>query len=167
MAEGRPIGRMNEIATQTYSMPVYWASYLINGDPSSLDDEEIAEADAAIEDIGLGAPVDVSDSDFRSRGDYGRLAGDYADYTFLDHGTAREPRQVRDYEAVDNHDRHIAGPFKSYGDARAAAGTAGVVKFIPAKGHRVPPRVNGPGRGQVRETRSAFRPPGRSPVRRR
>ncbi len=43
---------------------------------------------------------------------------------------------VRDYEAVDNHDRHIAGPFKSYGDARQAAGTAGVVKFVPTRGKR-------------------------------
>jgi hypothetical protein len=43
-------------------------------------------------------------------------------------------REVRDYEAVDNRDRHIAGPFKSYGDARQAAGTAGVVKFVPSRG---------------------------------
>lgn len=47
----------------------------------------------------------------------------------------RSPRKkwfgVRDYEAVDNRDRHIAGPFKSYSDARAAAGSAGVVKFVP------------------------------------
>ena len=38
---------------------------------------------------------------------------------------------VRDYEAIDTHDRHIAGPFKSYGDAKNAAGTAGVVRFVP------------------------------------
>lgn len=44
------------------------------------------------------------------------------------------PRTVRDYEAVDNRDRHIAGPFKSYSDARSAAGTAGVVKFVPSRG---------------------------------
>ncbi len=43
-------------------------------------------------------------------------------------------RLARDYEAVDNHDRHIAGPFKSYSDARQAAGTAGVVKFVPSRG---------------------------------
>lgn len=46
----------------------------------------------------------------------------------------RQRHHVRDYEAVDNHDRHIAGPFKSYGDARQAAGTAGVVKFVPSRG---------------------------------
>lgn len=49
-------------------------------------------------------------------------------------GGRRAPRTVRDYEAVDNRDRHIAGPFKSYSDARSAAGTAGVVKFVPSRG---------------------------------
>lgn len=83
----RQMRRMNEhapngISTVTYSMPAHWASYLINGDASGLDDDDIAQADAAIEDIGLGSPVDVSDSDFRRGGDYGSLAGDYADYTF-------------------------------------------------------------------------------------
>lgn len=72
----------NRITTATYSMPAHWASYLINGDASGLDDDDIAQADAAIKDIGLGSPVDVSESDFRRGGDYGSLAGDYADYTF-------------------------------------------------------------------------------------
>jgi hypothetical protein len=221
----------SRITTVTYSMPIYWASYLINGDASGIDDDDIAQADAAIADIGLGSPVDVGDSEFRHRGDYGRLAGDYADYTFLDHGKgtreARAPRivrdfntlgdlvehaardlgathtsgsdahtkiyfprggqhpyeeatvwrksgywhaqgpgartgvarlpagakpiagharraaepqfklgaprpgtTVRDYEAVDNRGRRIAGPSKSYSDMKRAAGTAGVVKFV-------------------------------------
>jgi hypothetical protein len=38
--------------------------------------------------------------------------------------------KVKDYEAVDNRGRHIAGPFKHYGDAKDAAGTAGHVKYI-------------------------------------
>jgi len=72
--------------TVTYSMPIYWASYLINGDASGMEDDEIKEADEAIEAIGLGSPVDVGESEFRNRGDYGHLAGDYADYTFIDKG---------------------------------------------------------------------------------
>lgn len=43
-------------------------------------------------------------------------------------GASREV--VRDYEAVDNRGRHIAGPFKSYGDAKSAAGPAGHVKYV-------------------------------------
>lgn len=46
----------------------------------------------------------------------------------------RETSTVRDYIAVDPRDRQVAGPFKSYGDARKEADQAGgVVKFIPSK----------------------------------
>jgi len=40
---------------------------------------------------------------------------------------------VRDYAVVDRQDRTVAGPFKSYQDARNAAGGAGAVKFVPTK----------------------------------
>lgn len=43
---------------------------------------------------------------------------------------------VKDYEAIDRRDRVIAGPFKSYGDAKSAAGSAGAVRFVPSKGKR-------------------------------
>jgi hypothetical protein len=43
---------------------------------------------------------------------------------------ASESYSVRDYEAVDNRGRRIAGPSKSYSDMKRAAGTAGVVKFV-------------------------------------
>ena len=46
----------------------------------------------------------------------------------------RETNTVRDYEAIDNRNRRIAGPFKSYSDAKQAAGTAGHVEFVPSKG---------------------------------
>jgi len=47
---------------------------------------------------------------------------------------------VRDYEAVDNRDRVIAGPFKSYGDAKSEAERVrGVVRFVPAGGRQAPP----------------------------
>lgn len=42
----------------------------------------------------------------------------------------RKSRTVRDYEAVDNRDRRIAGPFKHYGDAKTAAGPGGHVKYV-------------------------------------
>jgi len=85
--------------------------------------------------------------------------GSLARYPYRHHtdkAGVRAPRHVRDYEAVDNHDRHIAGPFKSYGDARQAAGTAGVVKFVPSRGKRA---------SEMRSpSRSAHTP---TPVRRR
>ena len=58
---------------------------------------------------------------------------------------------VRDYVVIDRHDRTVAGPFKSSSDARQAAGSAGVVKFIPSKparttetrsAHHRPPRAH-------------------------
>lgn len=42
-------------------------------------------------------------------------------------------RAVRDYAAIDNHGRTTAGPFKTYGDAKTAAGAAGLVKYVPGK----------------------------------
>lgn len=55
----------------------------------------------------------------------------------LDHASNRmleSPRRhVDDYIAVDRRGRKLGGPFKSYSDADDAAGTAGVVKFVPAK----------------------------------
>ncbi len=45
-------------------------------------------------------------------------------------GAPRPGTSVRDYEAVDNHNRHIAGPFKSYSDAKSAAGPGGHVKYV-------------------------------------
>jgi hypothetical protein len=52
---------------------------------------------------------------------------------------------VRDYAVIDRQDRTVAGPFKSYSDARAAAGGAGAVKFVPSKGrvnaYELPPGV--------------------------
>jgi hypothetical protein len=42
----------------------------------------------------------------------------------------RPGTRVRDYIAVDRRGHTIAGPFKSYSDAKHAAGTAGVVQFV-------------------------------------
>ncbi len=45
-------------------------------------------------------------------------------------GAPRPGTSVRDYEAIDNRDRHIAGPFKNYSDAKSAAGPGGHVKYV-------------------------------------
>ena len=63
--------------------------------------------------------------------------------------TRRTARETPDAEAVDNRDRVIAGPFKSYGDAKTEAERVrGVVRFVPSKGHRAPPRASEAARGQ-------------------
>ena len=46
----------------------------------------------------------------------------------------RAPRTMRDYIAVDRRGRTIGGPFKSYSDAKSAAGTAGTVQFVRRTG---------------------------------
>jgi hypothetical protein len=74
-----------KLQTETYSLPVYWASYLINGDASGLEDGEQAEIDAWLASLPYGWEcVDVSeDSDFRRSNDATDLGGDCADYTFI------------------------------------------------------------------------------------
>jgi hypothetical protein len=48
-----------------FTAPSYWASYLINGDDTGIDDEEKAAADAWLESLGLGYPVSCDDAGFR------------------------------------------------------------------------------------------------------
>ena len=66
--------------------PAAWASYIINGDDSGLEDDEIAECDAMVDDImsetGKAWCVGCSEvSEFRHRPDYG-MSGDCLTYTF-------------------------------------------------------------------------------------
>lgn len=69
--------------TVTYTAPSYWASYLINGDFSGMEDDEIATADAFLAWVGLGAPVDCEGAGFCHSNDAGTLAGDCMTYSFL------------------------------------------------------------------------------------
>lgn len=71
--------------TEIYSLPSYWASYLINGDASGMGDDDQADCDAFLASLPWGwSCVDVSEeTDFRHSNDAGTLAGDCADYTFI------------------------------------------------------------------------------------
>ena len=71
--------------TITYTLPTYWASYLINGDASGLEPGEQEQIDAFLAREGLDSPVDCSEEPSFSRfNDAGTgLAGDVLDYTFL------------------------------------------------------------------------------------
>ena len=74
--------------TLDYTLPDYLASYLINNDPSSLEDNEIEEIDTFIKNEGkehkLFYCVNVSDdeSDFRTSNDLNNLGGNVLTYTF-------------------------------------------------------------------------------------
>jgi len=68
----------------TYTLPSYWASYLINGDSSGISDKDKAECDSFIARMELPAPVDCStESWFSWHNDATDLGGDVMEYTFL------------------------------------------------------------------------------------
>ena len=83
--------------TETYSLPVYWASYLINGDASGMEDEEQAECDSFLASLPYGWDcVDVSEeSDFRHSNDATNLGGDCADYSFMREAPPRKGTLAR------------------------------------------------------------------------
>lgn len=73
------------IETETYTLPAYWASYLINGDHSGLEDSEIQEADsfmASLEADGWYCVDASQDSDFSYSNDATDTGGDVAEFTF-------------------------------------------------------------------------------------
>lgn len=65
--------------------PSHWASYLINGDASGLDDEDEQAADEWIESLGYGSPADCRDEGFLHFHDAQEFAMpcDCQRYTFL------------------------------------------------------------------------------------
>ena len=63
---------------ETYDLPAHWASYLINGDCSGLEPEDIELCDTKTKD--LGSCVDVSEDTFF--GQFNGLGCDLATYTF-------------------------------------------------------------------------------------
>ena len=70
--------------TVTYTLPIYWASYLINGDDSGLEPGEKEEIDAFLEKEGNIEFVGVSEEyGFSHSNDANSLGGDVATYTAL------------------------------------------------------------------------------------
>ena len=72
----------------TFTAPSSWASALINGDASGLDEAETQAIDACLADLlaehGSAHICDCTEAEFRNRpGDYGDLAGDYSTYSML------------------------------------------------------------------------------------
>jgi hypothetical protein len=56
---------VSKFETDTVEAPAYWACYLINGDASGMEDDEIAECDRWCESLGewsiVGCPSEESE----------------------------------------------------------------------------------------------------------
>ena len=78
---------MSKLKTIDYTLPEFWACYLINGDDSGLSNNDVRQIDQFMANEGLGHPLCCSDDngDFRTYHDarpYGVLACDCLTYTF-------------------------------------------------------------------------------------
>jgi len=86
---------MNEpIKTTEIKLPIYWASYLANGDASGLEDNEETTIHETLEwaDLSLSNHqcVDVlDDSSFEYSDIPGLLDGDYCTYIFINRPTVK------------------------------------------------------------------------------
>ena len=76
---------MSKFTIEKATAPSAWASYLINGDASGLDDGEEDAVDAWIESLGWGSPTDCEDAGFIAYHDAHQfaLAADCQTYSFL------------------------------------------------------------------------------------
>lgn len=76
---------MKTLEPVTYTLPAYWASYLINGDDSGISPEDKAEADAFLAQHNLPDPVSCSDEKWFSwhNDSDNKLGGDVLEYTFF------------------------------------------------------------------------------------
>jgi len=52
---------MANLRVETYELPPHWASYFVNGDPSSLDEADIAAADGWCEETFPAKSVSCTD----------------------------------------------------------------------------------------------------------
>jgi hypothetical protein len=83
--------------TTTATAPAYWASYLINGDASGIDDDDREACDSWLESLDGWYVVGVADDDdgepmeayfarSHDASDYSPLAGDVLEYVLHRHG---------------------------------------------------------------------------------
>lgn len=68
-----------------FTLPSSWASYLVNGDASGLELDEIAACDRFCARMGLSASgcVSCGDEFFSRHNDTGSLAGNVCEFLFL------------------------------------------------------------------------------------
>jgi len=78
------------LETIEFTLPIYWASYLFNGDASGLNDGEQDEIDAFVDKEREGKAItwaDVGEPYFSHNNDATILGGDVAKYTAILHAT--------------------------------------------------------------------------------
>ena len=78
-----------KLLTETYTLPAHWASYLINGDCSGLEDAEVIEVDEWLRaHPWLGEALSCSEADeFRWENDANDIGGSTVDIVFHVHLT--------------------------------------------------------------------------------
>jgi hypothetical protein len=82
---------MASFSVETFVLPIHWASYFVNADPSGLDDDDIVAADGWWQATFSGQCVsctDVADDSGFCRfhdAEHWCLACDVATFTFLIH----------------------------------------------------------------------------------
>lgn len=83
---------MNHIRIFTATAPAHWASYLVNGDASGIDEADIAAADTFLDYCLAGwekeggeahGPTDVEECGFMHSTDGSNLGCEAAQYTFV------------------------------------------------------------------------------------
>lgn len=73
------------LTTQLYTLPAPWAPYLVNGDASSLEDDEVAVIDAWLTRVSPGHLLTCSEEPFFSWHNDGptpNVGGDMLEYEF-------------------------------------------------------------------------------------
>jgi hypothetical protein len=74
---------MKTIETNTYILPAYWASVLINMDDSGTSKEDIAHINEFLATEKPGSCVGCSDESwFAHTNDFNNIGGDVLEYTF-------------------------------------------------------------------------------------
>ena len=68
------------VRVETYDLPAYWASYLINGDESGIEGKDQYEADKFLAEHNLPAPVTCEPAGIRR---FNGLMCDMETYSFL------------------------------------------------------------------------------------
>ena len=71
-----------QIKTEEFLLPVYWASYLINGDATGYEDDEFEEIEEWVTCNAPGPCLDVGEASFCWRGDDSTQGADRAVFTF-------------------------------------------------------------------------------------
>lgn len=70
------------MAKEIHTLPIYWASYLINGDSSGMDENEIKEIDAYLSKYPHHYCIGVQECGFQWRNDANNLGAECGDFVF-------------------------------------------------------------------------------------